>query len=71
MIFRKSRADRWELTVPDFRTLITDKNASFSGYFERSGIGGGNDSENEASLSAIRPQKEGAQMGGGLVAISP
>ena len=63
--------DRWGLTVPYFGTLIEAKNASFFGDFRRPGIEVGNGPENEASLSAIRPQKEGAQMGGGLVAISP
>ena len=40
-IFRKLWANHWELTVPDFRTLIAARNASVSGHFERSGIGVG------------------------------
>ena len=59
MISRKSWTNHWELTVPDYRPLIEAENASFSGHFGRSGIGRGNDSENEASLAAIGGQKEG------------
>ena len=59
MIFRKSRTDHWELKVPDFRTLIAAKNASFSGYFKRSCIWVEMDPKNEASLAAIRGQNVG------------
>ena len=70
-IFRKSRADRWELTAPSSWALIAAKNSSFFGYFRRSNIGGGDYTENEAYIAAIRERKRVAQIGGGLVEISP
>ena len=39
MIFRESWANHWELTVPDFRTLIAAKSASFFGHFRRPDTG--------------------------------
>ena len=59
MISRKSWTNHWELTAPDYWALIGAAYASFSGHFGRSGIGGGNGAENEASVAAIRAQKEG------------
>ena len=38
-IFRRSRANRWELTAPDYWALIEAKNASFFGDVRRSCIG--------------------------------
>ena len=58
-IFRKSWTNHWELKVPDFRTLITAKNASFFGDFGRSGTGVEMAPKNEASLAAIRVQNAG------------
>ena len=57
-IFRKSWTNRWELKVPDFLTLISDKNASFPGHFGRTGIATEMAPKNEAFLAAIRAQKE-------------
>ena len=39
MVFQESWANRWELTVPDFRTLISDRNASFSGHLGDQAMG--------------------------------
>ena len=55
-IFRKSWADRWELMVPVFRTLIADRDASFFGDFREVRYWGRNGSGNEASLAATRVQ---------------
>ena len=38
-ISRKSRTNRWELTLPDYWALIVAKNASFFGDFRRSCVG--------------------------------
>ena len=45
--------------MPDSWALVAAKNASFSGHFERPGIGAEMAPENEAPLTAIRGQKEG------------
>ena len=49
----KPWADRCGLTAPDFRTQIPDKNASFSGHFERSGDGAGMDLETRHSYPRL------------------
>ena len=53
--------DRWALMVPDFRTLITAKNASFFGDFREARYRGKNGTGNEESLAAIRVQNSGRQ----------
>ena len=45
--------------MPDFRTLIAARNASFFGDFGRSGTGAKMDPQNEAYTAAIRAQNEG------------
>ena len=51
--------NHWSLTVPDFRALISAKNASFFGDVRRSGIGVEMPPKYDASLAAIRAKKEG------------
>ena len=62
--------DRCGLTVPDFRTLIADKDASFFDHFRRSDIGVEMAPKMRHPLPRLGTIKRVAQIGGGLVAIS-
>ena len=71
MIFRKSRTDRWELTVADYWAIIAAKNASFTGHFGRSGIGVGKAPEVRHPHPRLGRRRSVSQMGFGAVAIPP
>ena len=59
MVSLESRGGHWVLMAPDFRTLIEDKNAAFSGDFGRPRTGVKMGPENEAYLVLISGQKLG------------
>ena len=64
-------ANRRDLTVPDFWTLIAATNASRFGHFRRPCIGVEMGPEMRHPKPRLRARKRVAQIGGGLVAIPP
>ena len=68
--FRKSRTNRWELTVPTSGAWSRLRIAYFRTHFQPD-IGSAKKGQNEAFLAAIRPIKRVARIVGGAGAIPP